>query len=204
MALDNVTLVDSDLQSPTNQSSFSGAYKKLTFYFLASSTVPDVSLHVMLVSDNPYGVTIGYVPIMLIVVAGMLVLYGVIAILHCCMKQRNAIGELVQLYERREWVCSAQERLKLILDMAPKGRYSVGKTKYTQQSCTVCLNEFKDNCEIRTLVCSHVFHSVCAESWIESRLNNSVPKCPVCNVVLPYGHLPALAPNVPADNAAGA
>jgi hypothetical protein len=41
-------------------------------------------------------------------------------------------------------------------------------------SCSICLNETKDNI-IRRLICSHDFHINCIETWLS---NNT--SCPIC------------------------
>ncbi|XP_005413704.1 PREDICTED: E3 ubiquitin-protein ligase RLIM-like [Chinchilla lanigera] len=49
-----------------------------------------------------------------------------------------------------------------------------GKTE-AEKSCSVCLSEYKEGSEIRTLPCFHEYHVHCIDPWL---LNNST--CPVC------------------------
>ncbi|VDN05700.1 unnamed protein product [Thelazia callipaeda] len=46
-----------------------------------------------------------------------------------------------------------------------------------QERCTVCLNNFEMNEEVRALRCSHVFHVVCIDRWLVYN-----KKCPVCRL----------------------
>ena len=41
--------------------------------------------------------------------------------------------------------------------------------------CTICLEEFKFNEELKKLKCNHIFHKECLEPWL-----NNKRKCPIC------------------------
>jgi len=45
----------------------------------------------------------------------------------------------------------------------------------TAETCTVCLSEYGDGDELRTLPCMHSFHSECIDPWLRSKSS-----CPVC------------------------
>ncbi|KAF7056273.1 hypothetical protein CFC21_063696 [Triticum aestivum] len=54
----------------------------------------------------------------------------------------------------------------------------VGKTR--ELDCAVCLEDFQDGDELRTMPCSHSFHRCCIFRWLEiSRV------CPYCRFTLP-------------------
>jgi len=44
-----------------------------------------------------------------------------------------------------------------------------------QKNCTICLEDWADKDEVRTLPCLHIFHSKCVDKWL--RQNRT---CPVC------------------------
>ena len=44
-------------------------------------------------------------------------------------------------------------------------------------SCTICLESFKHNEEIRMLPCLHVFHSTCVDNWLRR-----CATCPICKL----------------------
>ena len=44
------------------------------------------------------------------------------------------------------------------------------------ESCSICLEEFKTGDNIKKLNCTHVFHKECLEPW----LNNNNRNCPMC------------------------
>ncbi|KAL3998020.1 Ring finger domain family protein [Acanthocheilonema viteae] len=48
-----------------------------------------------------------------------------------------------------------------------------------QERCTVCLNDFEMDEEVRALRCNHVFHVVCIDRWLVYN-----KKCPVCRLDL--------------------
>ncbi|XP_051115277.1 probable E3 ubiquitin-protein ligase XERICO [Andrographis paniculata] len=45
-----------------------------------------------------------------------------------------------------------------------------------REECPICLTEFEANMEVNRLACSHVFHKVCLEKW----LNYWNATCPLC------------------------
>ncbi|KAG7263428.1 hypothetical protein CRUP_015528 [Coryphaenoides rupestris] len=47
---------------------------------------------------------------------------------------------------------------------------------YNEQTCAVCLEEFRSRDELGVCLCSHAFHKKCLLKWLEIR---SV--CPMCN-----------------------
>ncbi|KAK9716093.1 hypothetical protein RND81_06G210900 [Saponaria officinalis] len=68
------------------------------------------------------------------------------------------------------------------------------KGSSTQNSCTVCLGEYKGSEMVRELgECGHVFHVECVDSWL--RLS---PTCPLCRTSpMPTPQLTPLAHVVP-------
>ncbi|GMT27319.1 hypothetical protein PFISCL1PPCAC_18616 [Pristionchus fissidentatus] len=70
--------------------------------------------------------------------------------------------------------------------------------------CTVCMCEFEEDDEVRSLPCAHAFHSRCIDRWLSYN-----KKCPNCRVDLdrnasPTGSSSAAAPDVAAAAAAQA
>ena len=140
----------------------------------------EVGTFIMLVGENPYSINIGFVPVMLAIMSGLLILYGIVTCVRCCLKQGRGSFQLVQEYEKREWLRSAEKRYKKIISESTKLQYDTKEHKYSQKTCAICLTDFEIECHIRSLKCSHIFHSNCIEAWIKAKINE-VPKCPVCN-----------------------
>nr|XP_046256983.1 RING finger protein 122-like isoform X2 [Scatophagus argus] len=61
---------------------------------------------------------------------------------------------------------------------------------YNEQTCAVCLEEFRSRDELGVCPCSHAFHKKCLLKWLEIR---SV--CPMCNK--PICRLQPDAPQAP-------
>jgi hypothetical protein len=75
------------------------------------------------------------------------------------------------------------EDVKLILskeelDKIPTSSYKniTQELREKNENCPVCREEFCDNDEVRTLKCSHIFHTDCVDNW----LTNHSHKCPCC------------------------
>lgn len=60
-------------------------------------------------------------------------------------------------------------------------RNTIGITKYGSDdnekysSCSICLENFKQEENMRRLLCTHIFHPACIDSWFDQS-----PCCPVC------------------------
>ena len=52
-------------------------------------------------------------------------------------------------------------------------KYKSDNTQHS--SCSVCLEEFKDNETISKTSCNHMFHENCLETWLKTNI-----KCPFC------------------------
>ena len=47
--------------------------------------------------------------------------------------------------------------------------------EYTKK-CVICMENYKENDEVETLPCFHIFHKDCIEEWFNNNNNN----CPIC------------------------
>lgn len=54
-------------------------------------------------------------------------------------------------------------------------KYSDIKNEIDDKDCSICLNEFDDDCEISILTCTHIFHKDCLIEWGKYKQS-----CPVC------------------------
>lgn len=46
----------------------------------------------------------------------------------------------------------------------------------SQETCAICLEDYKNEDALSRLECSHVFHNCCIEEWLKNK-----NKCPLCN-----------------------
>ena len=58
--------------------------------------------------------------------------------------------------------------------------------------CPVCLEDFKNNCEVIRLACYHGFHSPCILNWIKDKIH---PKCPLCTASINAENISEIFPN---------
>lgn len=131
------------------------------------------------------------------VLISLIVLYGLIAcIKYCCMKQNSAPIAVAADTIQSEGV---EAKFKEIINRTSECKFQISNNKFVQNSCTICLGDFVDECLIRKLMCSHIFHKDCIESWIKTNINHS-PRCPVCNVELAKEKLQGPVPRNSANN----
>jgi len=62
-----------------------------------------------------------------------------------------------------------------VIDNLPIQQYKQGCMPAENASCSICLNDYEDDDELRTLPCKHLFHSKCIDRWLA---NHST--CPLC------------------------
>jgi len=55
----------------------------------------------------------------------------------------------------------------------PDSKESSDRSKFTQ--CMICLEEYEDGQDLRTLPCFHFYHQKCIDKWLEGNT-----KCPLC------------------------
>jgi len=58
-------------------------------------------------------------------------------------------------------------------------------TKDNQKSCCICMENFKDAENVRTLPCLHIFHTSCIDSWL---VRSST--CPICKLDINTNNVP--------------
>jgi hypothetical protein len=69
---------------------------------------------------------------------------------------------------------------EFVINLIPSFIYNTTTTKSEQETCSVCLTEFKDNDRVRSLpLCSHIFHLDCIDVWLRSNAN-----CPLCRSLI--------------------
>lgn len=69
----------------------------------------------------------------------------------------------------------SEENLHTLL---PKDKYRKELLEVGEAVCTVCLDEFTSNSEVRKLPCKHLFHARCIEDWLAAQ--GGLPNCPMC------------------------
>lgn len=140
-------------QVPLNQT-----YSSL-FISLYSSKATEVTVKVVMEtssSDNTSSLTI---PVLLGI--GSLVLVGVFGVLAglslFLLKRRmanNATFAVVPVTEQG----MLPEQIEAL---HPSHLYTGGS-----ESCSICLEKLHPDCQVRTLVCGHIYHTPCIDSWL--------------------------------------
>ncbi|XP_014787081.1 E3 ubiquitin-protein ligase RNF181 [Octopus bimaculoides] len=68
---------------------------------------------------------------------------------------------------------------KKVIESLPTRKVTASESEDSLK-CTICLGEFEENNEIKTLPCNHQFHSSCILPWLEK-----VNTCPMCRTEFP-------------------
>ncbi|CAL8086208.1 unnamed protein product [Calicophoron daubneyi] len=108
-----------------------------------------------------YSLPLKYVLLSLLILVGasLVVLIACFTIHLCNLWRRIRRGRLSRRHLRQ----------------LPTKRFQKGRDPY--DTCSVCLEDYKDRDKIRILPCHHVFHTLCIDPWL---LRNR-RRCPVCN-----------------------
>jgi Ring finger domain len=70
----------------------------------------------------------------------------------------------------------AKKKRELVLKSLTITRFhSEEKVEYEQENCSICLCNFENNQQMKTLPCKHVFHPKCVDAWLIEHLS-----CPLC------------------------
>jgi E3 ubiquitin-protein ligase RHA2 len=48
-----------------------------------------------------------------------------------------------------------------------------------QNTCSICLSDFRKRSTMRKLKCDHIFHKRCIDKWLHTSIN-----CPTCRIAL--------------------
>ncbi len=165
----------------------------LTFYYTNPAAISQVSVLVT-ISAYPEDPTKNSILLVLMLTAGIFViLYGLLSLARICIR---ATAERRHRRQQRQWIDGAPARMERLLKDTTVSSYDPKQNKYLQTSCTVCLADFQQGCELRKLACEHIFHKECIDSWIKSKISE-VPRCPICNVELTGERPPSDLHNVP-------
>ncbi|XP_067935259.1 uncharacterized protein [Watersipora subatra] len=68
-----------------------------------------------------------------------------------------------------------------LISQLPCRRYKEGEAKADGLQCRICMSDFENGEEIRTLNCFHDYHSSCIDQWLQKKAT-----CPVCRVKVAF------------------
>ena len=168
----------------TNDLSIDWSESEMVFYYKVNSNVYvfSAALTITVTAPSSSSALVLYIIIALSVLAGFVLIYGVVLFAKYCLRDRRS-AVIMTPFQNPKWVQGTSKRYDKILLESPETNYDASANAYKQVLCCVCLAELAHSCLIRKLICSHIFHKDCIESWIKTKISN-LPTCPVCNVVL--------------------
>ncbi len=68
------------------------------------------------------------------------------------------------------------EDVEITLDKESFSKLNCIKTKKTDESCTICVENYKKYQNLIVLDCNHYFHKRCIKKWLTKQSS----KCPLC------------------------
>ena len=85
------------------------------------------------------------------------------------------------LFNQNEFI--QQQKIESIIRGLPKfkidKKYLNNLEKFGEEyakKCVICMENYKEDDEVETLPCFHIFHKICIEEWFNNNNNN----CPIC------------------------
>ena len=93
--------------------------------------------------------------------------------LMCFLLLIASISGCMYYYKNNENILSNYTKEKLI--KKKKVKYKKGESKFKDITCSICLDDFKENNILLYLECGHYYHEECSKSWFKSGKS-----CPLC------------------------
>ena len=131
-------------------------------------------------------VTTLFCPLFTIWALIMTMLLGLVFIVifyGCCTVLCFFLTSNGSLNFRRTFLQNSQKKFNIIQKNIKETIYSEEDFKFYQNSCAICLTDFKIGCTVSMLICMHAFHKECIHTWIQTRIHE-IPRCPMCNLEL--------------------
>ena len=117
-----------------------------------------------------------------IVIMIAIMVFSIIIACYCAKKQQQRPPQIVQTQENFEF---RNEHISRCLDNMRKGEYKKIRTRFDQNNCIICFDDFEPTSEVcMTNECNHVFHLNCLKSWFENIRITRDLTCPICNTVI--------------------
>ncbi|KAI3458704.1 hypothetical protein Pfo_015367 [Paulownia fortunei] len=106
----------------------------------------------------------------------------VVTVYHCFTAGHMRLRRQSPPLEMQQQVLSIDNSVAELLP-AHKFQKGVGLIGVDDETCAICLCEFEDGEELRTLPeCVHSFHMPCIDMWLYSHSN-----CPMCRTIVGLG-----------------
>jgi hypothetical protein len=82
----------------------------------------------------------------------------------------NLLSEITDIINTEE----LDLQISNTINLKPSEFKEVDK-KYTSETCSICLENFKEDDSVYKLKCDHVYHKTCLDTWFKIKNN-----CPMC------------------------
>ncbi|CAG9318437.1 unnamed protein product [Blepharisma stoltei] len=94
-----------------------------------------------------------------------------------CKSRRRVLPEIYIAANSEDTVPSLTEA---IINSKYPEKYYEEDEKYSQTTCSICLEDFTADVLIRQLNCEHIFHKTCITEWFLEHSRD--PRCPLCKL----------------------
>merc|ERR1712154_276233 len=83
----------------------------------------------------------------------------------------HSVLQMVRQHEQRSQTGAQDDTISAL----PTTAFNSGTASAEQTNCQICMEDFEEGDELRTLPCFHLFHAKCVDQWLKV---NSI--CPTC------------------------
>eukprot|EP00347_Sterkiella_histriomuscorum_P018606 403344875 len=143
--------------------------------------------------DSSSGSAFGVISLVLFILMGVFIVICAAAIIRVCIRKRR-ISQVVEnqirlreMQDRSDQSRVSEEqqqkdRLNLLISLIKEKIFDRRMDEFKQNECVICFEDFQKGVKVRKIpTCRHLFHTTCIDGWFQSKIQEELHKCPLCN-----------------------
>ena len=96
-------------------------------------------------------------------------------------KRRNLKTETKETVEIKEEITQKDSKIDKEIDQSENIHSALDLHLATREKCNICLSNYVNGDEIKSMKCRHGFHKECLDKWLVEYVNS----CPICRTKIP-------------------